>query len=120
MTPDLVRRTAVVFLDQFIRRGAAPDIRDVRGRLADDEMTGQTLLDELPTGDPDERQAFDAFRRFLANELEAHPSQDISEGPNLTLLLSWTEWDWGDGQTTSDPAQWHDWLGAAKIAADAA
>jgi hypothetical protein len=25
-------------------------------------------------------------------------------------MVSWTGYSWGDGETTSDPAQWHDWL----------
>lgn len=119
MTRDLVHQTAVRFLDQFISRGAAPDIREVRDSLVCDEGTAQKLLGELPEDEPDERQAFDAFRRFLAYELEHRCNRDSSGPPNLALLVSWTEWDWADGQTTSDPAQWHDWLDAARTAAEA-
>lgn len=63
-------RAAVAFFDQFISRGAAPDVRQLRDELVGDERTKQALLDQLPSQEVDERQAFDAFRRFLAAELE--------------------------------------------------
>jgi hypothetical protein len=118
--PELVHSSAVVFLDQFIARGAARDLRQLRSRLASDEGAKKGLLDQLPSRGVDEREAFDALRRFLAVELNERGDQELSGGPNLVLLLSWTEWDWGDGRTTADPAQWHDWLAAAESARRAA
>jgi hypothetical protein len=58
------------------------------------------------------------MRRFLAVEYEREPNAAArGAGPDLAELLSWTGWDdWGDGKTTNDPAQWHDWLGAVRIA----
>jgi hypothetical protein len=109
----------LAFLDQFIGRGVAPDIHELRTRLAVDESARKLLDGQLPNGDPSEREAFDAMRAFLEIELERHPHP--YEGlPDLVDLVSWTEWasanekghfdDAGSLQMTSDPAQWHDWL----------
>ncbi len=118
--PGLVHRAAVSFLDQFISRGAAQDVRQLRDQLASDGRTKKALLDQLPSQEVDDREAFDAFRRFLAAELERSGSHGIGGGPDLAEMVSWTEYDWGDGDTTSDPAQWHDWLGSVETARRAA
>jgi len=113
MSPDLVNRAALAFLDQFIGRGAAPDVRDVRRKLRTDADAQQLLVDQLPRGEVDERGAFDAFRRFLAIELEERGTQEFEGPPDLGLLLAWTTFD---DHTTSDPAQWPDWLAAVSAA----
>jgi hypothetical protein len=114
--PELVYVSALAFLDQFISRGAADDLHQLRAKLANDEHTKKLLLDQLPAHDVDEREAFDALRQFLAIELEQRERREWAGGPDLVLLLSWTEWNWDDGRTTSDPAQWHDWVGAIDTA----
>jgi len=109
MERDHFYRAALAFFDQFISRGAALDVRQLRDRLAADEHTKQELLDQLP-GDADERDAFNAFRQFLAEELRRQGVAGVGDGPDLFELVSWTDYSWGDGETTGDPAQWHDWL----------
>jgi hypothetical protein len=116
MTPDLACRAAVAFLDQFIGRGAAPDIHEVRRKLAVEPSAQQAFIEQLPDQDPDERQAFDAFRRFLERELRERGEQDFEGAPDLVELLSWTDWNWDDGSATADPAQWDDWLRAVSAA----
>jgi hypothetical protein len=111
---ELVCGSAIKFLDQFIARGAAEDLHQLRARLVSDERTKKLLLEQLPARDVDERDAFDAFRRFLSVELEQREHQNWAGTPDLVLLLSWTDWA-ADG-LTSDPAQWHDWLGAVAAA----
>jgi hypothetical protein len=70
------------------------------------------LLDaQMPSETPTERQAFDGMRSLFAVEEERTRGRyDYAGGPNLVLLLSWTSSEDSDGQTTGDPAQWHDWL----------
>jgi hypothetical protein len=114
MEADPVYRAAVAFFDQFISRGAASDVRQLRDRLVADEHTKQELLDQL-SGDADEREAFTAFRRFVTEEATRQGPRGTGDGPDLAELASWTDYSWGDGETTSDPAQWHDWL--ASVAA---
>jgi hypothetical protein len=113
---ELVYVSVLAFLDQFISRGAADDVHQVRAKLGKDEHTKTVLLDQLPGQDVDECEAFDAFRRFLAVELEQREPREWAGGADLVQLLSWTEWNWGDGRTTSDPAQWDDWIGAIETA----
>jgi hypothetical protein len=114
---ELVYCSAVEFLGQFIARGAAEDLHQLRARLVNDERTKKLLLEQLPARDIDERDAFDAFRRFLSVELEQREHQNWAGSPDLVLLLSWT--DWGADGLTSDPAQWHDWLAAVATATGA-
>jgi hypothetical protein len=116
--PDLLLKSALAFLDQFIGRGAAVDVHDVRRRLSTDEATRRLLLDQLHSPRPDEREGFDAFRRFLEIEIEQRGDEIHASPPGVRLLLSWTEFDPEDGQT-SDPAQWPDWLEAVATAREA-
>jgi hypothetical protein len=103
MTPDLARRAAVAFLDQFIGRGAAPDVHEVRRKLAVEPRAQQAFIEQLPNQAPDERQAFDAFRRFSDRELRQRGEQDFEGAPHLGELLSWTDWNWRDGSATARP-----------------
>ncbi len=101
----------LAFLDQFVGRGASPELQDLRRRLARDPRL-QAQLDRYLHGEMTEREAFDAMRQFLGEW-----SSDIV--PNAAEvdvfdLLSWTAWQPDGG--TSDPAQWHDWLGAVAMA----
>jgi hypothetical protein len=117
LTHDEVQTAVLAFLDQFIGRGAAEDVRDLRARLVADDTERARLIAELPDGDVAEREAYDAMRRFLAVGYQHEPHVAAPDGPDLAELLSWTGWDrWGDGKTTNDPAQWHDWIGAVRIA----
>lgn len=113
MEPDLFSRSTVAFFDQFISRGATQDVRDLRDKLVSDQGTKKALLEQLPAHGADERAAFEAFRRFLAAEAG---QQGPGTGPDLAVMVAWMEYDWGDGETTSDPAQWHDWVASVEIA----
>jgi hypothetical protein len=107
--------TLLAFLDQFISRGAAPNILNLRERLAGDPETRELLDDQFPTHDVSEREAFDGMRAFFVAERERGESTSFTPGPpDLVLLESWTSWE-PDG-ATSDPAQWHDWLAAVEQA----
>ena len=113
MTPDEVNDAVLAFLDQFITRGAAPDILSLRERLVSDPEARQLLDEKLPTHDLSEREAFDAMRAFFAEEWERGERTSYPSGPpDLVLLESWTSWEPDGG--TSDPAQWHDWLDAVE------
>ena len=113
MTSDEIYAAVLAFLDQFIRRGAAPDILSLRERLASDPEARQLLDEQLPTHDVSERQAFDAMRAFFAAEWERGQRTEYAPGPpDLVLLGSWLSWEPDGG--TSDPAQWHDWLDAVE------
>lgn len=118
MTLDEVHASVVAFLDQLIDRSAGPDVLDLRQRLVSDAQARQLLDAEMPNKAPTEREAFDAMRGLFAAEAERSGTTDYTTGPpNLIVLLSWTGWeDWADGETTNDPAQWHDWLGAVRDA----
>jgi hypothetical protein len=116
----------LVFLDQFIGRGAAPDIKELRARLTVEEDARKELKDYLPSDDVSEREAFDAMRAFLQAEHERHPQPQHEGVPDLVDLLSWTRWesanekghfdDAGSLQMTGDPAQWHDWVKSVEAA----
>jgi len=113
VTSDDVHDAVLAFLDQFITRGAAPDIVNVRERLANDPEARQLLDEQLPTHDVSEREAFDAMRAFFAAEWKRGERISYAPGPpDLVLLESWTSWEPDGG--TSDPAQWHDWLTAVE------
>jgi BMFP domain-containing protein YqiC len=62
----------LAFLDQFIGRGAAQDIRELRTRLAVDEKVRKLLDDQLPKDDPSQREAFDAMRKNSVLVLRGH------------------------------------------------
>jgi hypothetical protein len=117
VTPDEANDAVVAFLDQFIERGASPDVRDLRERLGSDPKTRQLLYQHFPIHDVSDREAFDGMRAFFAAERERgeRTSFALGMGPDLVLLESWTSWE-PDGVTTSDPAQWHDWLAAVERA----
>jgi hypothetical protein len=108
VSPGEVQESVLAFLDQFIARGAADDLRNLRERLATQPEV-QRRLSRQVTGDRvSEREAFDAMRRFLQDMAgEASPGKG---GADLIDLLSWTEWESDDG--TRDPARWDDWQSA--------
>jgi len=106
-----VRQAVLAFLNQFVGRGASPELQDLPRRLATDPEL-QSQLDGHLEEDMTEREAFDAMRGFLAEWSSVILPRDGEV--DVFDLLSWTEW-WPDGGT-SDPAQWHDWLGAVAAA----
>jgi len=55
------------------------------------------------------RQAFEAMRLFLEQFNEREPNE---RKETIEQLLRWTEIE-ADGDS-SDPAQWHDWIGAVR------
>jgi hypothetical protein len=121
VSPGEFYEAVLAFLDQFIARGAAPDVRGLRQRLGSDPEARRLLEDHLPTQQPSEREAFDAMTAFFAAEWERGGRVDRAAGrPNLIELISWTSWDLsGDPadpvtQATADPAQWHDWLASVQ------
>lgn len=97
----------LAFLNQFVGRGASPELRDLPRRLAADPELQSQLYRRLKD-DMTDREAFDAMREFLV-EWSSDAEQNEG-GADVYDLLSWTEWEPGGG--TSDPAQWHDWLAA--------
>ena len=125
MSREEIQQAVIAFLDQFISRGAASDIRDLGDRLHTDTPTRERLQQQLATDNLSEREAFDAMRAFFAVEYERQISPPRGGGPDLVDLLSWTRWEAAnedghfaeDGtlQMTGDPAQWHDWLRVAEV-----
>ena len=127
MLPADFRAAVLVFLDQFIQRGAAEEIRELRARLATDHQLGELLNAQLPSGKPTAREGFDGMRAFLEIEL-ARPTRlrTGKEGADLADLVSWTAWQpanekghfdtGGRLEMTSDPAQWHDWISSVQKA----
>jgi hypothetical protein len=118
---DEVYKAVLAFLDQFISRGAALDIHDLRQRLANDPEARQSLERHLDAEEPTEREAFDAMTAFFAAEWERGGgcAAHAPGSPDLIELISWTSWDLGDpadpaSQATGDPAQWHDWLSSVE------
>jgi hypothetical protein len=107
VTREQVREAVLAFLHQFVSRGASPELHDLPRRLAADPEL-QSQLDRYLHDDMSEREAFDAMREFLGE----WSSDVVPKGGEVDVfdLLSWTEWEPDGG--TSDPAQWHDWLGA--------
>ena len=61
MSRDEFYRAVLIFLDQFISRGAASDVHDLRSRLESDPEARQSLESHLTSSDPPEREAFDAM-----------------------------------------------------------
>lgn len=113
MTLDQVHSAVVAFLNQFIERGAAQDVIDLRQRLARSADARRLLDAAMPNDQPTEREAFDGMRQFLAVEADrVGPHWADGTGPDLAMLHSWTSWEDWSGEATSDPAQWHDWLNA--------
>ena len=110
MSRAQVHDAVAAFLNQFVGRGASPELRGLAYGLATDSAIHHEL-DRFLSDEMTEREGFDAMREFLAHwSSKVAPSTDEVD---VFLLLSWTEWDTG-GQT-SDPAQWHDWLGAVAV-----
>jgi hypothetical protein len=114
LTNDEASRAVIAFLDQFIARGAAQDVLDVRRDLVADPVVGGRLVAQLGSVEPTEREAYDAMRAFFEIEFKRRDEQQLAGPPGLVLLLSWTEWEPDGG--TSDPAQWQDWLAAVQAA----
>src|SRR5262249_55797967 len=109
----------LAFLDQFIERGAAPDVLALRDRLAGDDLETRQLLDTfLPDAPSSEREGFDAMRALFSAEWERAGREECVSPPGLMLLISWTEPSGsstgGSPLATSDPAQWHDWLASVE------
>jgi hypothetical protein len=102
-------RAVLEFLDQFISRGASPSVLAFRDRFAMDPTEWERLDALLPSDAPSEVEAYEAMREIFRQELEAAGPEDRS-GADFLNMVSWTERQ-PDGQT-SDPAQWHDWLGS--------
>jgi hypothetical protein len=83
----------LAFLDQFIERGAASDVLELRYRLEHDPEARQRLEDQLPSKQPTERKAFDAMTAFFDAEYERGDYHEPSVAPNLfSLLIDWTSW----------------------------
>ena len=106
-------RAVLEFLDQFISRGASPAVLAFRDRFAMDPAEWERLDALLPSDAPSEVEAYEAMREIFRRELEAAGPEDRS-GADFLNMVSWTERQ-PDGQT-SDPAQWHDWLGSVERA----
>lgn len=111
MTRDEAIAAGVAFLDQFIKRGAAPDVLAARDHLASGENIGAFDKGEkfAVIG------AYSALREFLRTKhgkLNAITNHSTYDQPDLVDLLSWTSFDIGPsgGIETADPAQWPDWL----------
>lgn len=111
MTRDEAIAAGVSFLDQFIERGAAPDVLAARDHLASGENIGAF--------DKGEKFAvvgsFMSLREFLRTKhgkLNAIRNHSTYDQPDLVDLLAWTKFDVapGGGIETADPAQWPDWL----------
>lgn len=121
MTRDEVYRGVLAFLDQFIGRGAAADIHDLRSQLADDPQVRRLLDQQLSNDHPTDREAYDAMTGFFCAEAERRGQQSGYEGqPDLWELTRWMSWGWPDAEgnlrDTEDPAQWHDWLASVNLA----
>jgi hypothetical protein len=113
VTLDEIHASVVAFLDQYVARGAAQEVFDLRERLISDRETGALLDAQMPRSKPSEREAFDGMRALF--QLERDRRQDDSAhtgGPGLTDLLADTQWGWvrNERHETLDPAQWYDWL----------
>jgi hypothetical protein len=101
----------VAFLNQFVKRGASPNLTALAGGLVTDPGL-QSQLDTFLSDQMTEREGFNAMRAFLADWSSGESRYDGSA--DVFDLLSWTEGEPDGG--TSDPAQWHDWLGAIAAA----
>jgi hypothetical protein len=117
VTRDEVHNAVLAFLDQFIERGAAPDVLALRDRVAGDDLeTRQSLDTFLPDAPSSAREGFDAMRALFSAEWERAGRKEYVSPPGLMLLISWTEPCGSSTEesplATSDPAQWHDWLAA--------
>lgn len=104
----------LAFLDQFVARGAAQDILDLRDRLANDPDARERRAARSPSGLASEREAFDLMVAFFEDEYETLNHAERPGGrPSLEELIGWMEWhpDASDPERdfTSDPAQWFDW-----------
>ena len=114
----------VAFLDQFISRGAAPDILGLREGLGSDPAFRWRLVAQLPSASPSVRESFDAMAAFFDVEFERGGFREYDSGsPGLFLLTDWMSWipnRSGDPalDSTADPAQWRDWLASVERGAD--
>ena len=116
MTADEVY-ASVLRSDQFIERGAEPDVIDERARLASDEDSRRSLDAQLPTSNVSEREGFDAMRAFFEVMWERSGQPSPEGAPCLIDLIVWTSWNPTavSEPRTSDPAQWHDWLASVDM-----
>jgi hypothetical protein len=121
VSPEEVHAAVLAFLDQFIGRGAAADIRALRDGLAHDAETRDRLDARLPSASPSEREAFDAMSAFFAGEVGRFEHLPYVSGgpPTLEELIDWMSWetyptDPARDEDTSDPAQWYDWLASVE------
>ena len=112
MTADEVYASVLRFLDQFISRGADPDVIELRARLVSDEEVRGLLDAQLPSSNVSVREGFDAMRTFFEAVWEASGEPRPEGSPALNDLIFWMSWEPPPGSEprTEDPAQWHDWL----------
>jgi hypothetical protein len=98
------RHAMVAFLDQFIERGAEPDVIALRDWLRDSPastaLSGRPLSAEATPG-----EVYEAMRELFV--LFSKPSPHACPHPDLEELHRWTRVE-ADG-STSDPAQLEDW-----------
>jgi hypothetical protein len=72
MSPELVLQSVLAFLDDFISRGADEDLHDLRHRLSTDEETRRALVDQLPSGQPDDvKRSLRSSASWRASETSA-------------------------------------------------
>jgi hypothetical protein len=107
MSRDDFVAAVLAFLDQYIDRGAASDIRGVRENLRTNRGLRARLEDELNDGESTDSQAYDALHRFLQAEWERQGKRrpDPREMCLADLLAD----------MYGDPAQWHDWLASVEL-----
>jgi hypothetical protein len=95
----------LAFLNQFISRGAEPDVIALRDHLRD--RRSQDLLAEwLPAENACGSEVYEAMRRLFWKE--ASEANSTHSTPDLWELYSWTRIR-EDG-LSADPAQWSDWI----------
>lgn len=91
VTRDEVHAAVLAFLDQFIERGAAQDVLDLRSSLVRDAQTRNFLEAQLPSQHPTQREAFDAMRDLFEIAVERRGAHEDSHGaPDLVELAGWT------------------------------
>ena len=87
MTADEVYASVLRFLDQFISRGADPDVIELRARLVSDEEVRGLLDAQLPSSNVSVREGFDAMRTFFEAVWEASGEPRPEGSPALNDLI---------------------------------
>jgi hypothetical protein len=117
VTREEFHRAVLAFLDQFISRGAAPDLIEVRDSLVRDPTAIEKLLSHFPAGEVSQRRAYDAMVEYLGAEWRARGEYvgPASGPPGLFDLSWWCEWgrNLAGDDMTADPAMWFDWVAVA-------